>query len=204
MTQSKRRILIGMGFCALLYGCGPKPNAANIELRRQMQEMQSEISTLKIEKETNLARIKQLESGQPTVATLPQERLSKLFVTNSIRFGKITGGLDSDPAKPGHEGVKIHLIPVDEAGDYFKAAGSITIEAFDLAQSEARIGKWEFSTEETRKLWNGTALLYDYVINCPWQTVPQHDSITIKATFTDELTGRSFAAQTIIQVKLPS
>jgi hypothetical protein len=42
------------------------------------------------------------------------------------------------------------------------------------------------------------------VLKCPWQgKAPGHDELTVKVTFTDELTGREFTEQKVVRVKLP-
>jgi hypothetical protein len=207
MTQWRCRLsgnaaLLGAVVALSLIGCG-KPNKNNIDLRKVLQDRDNEIAQLKRQHEGDVASIRAMQSSATTVPSLDPERLHGLFTTHGIRLGRLTGGADLDSSKPGDEGLKIYLIPQDETGDDFKAAGSVAIEAFDLAATETRVGRWEFTADEARKHWNGSALLYLYVLTCPWQTVPQHDKLTIKVTFSDALTGRSFEAQTTATVKLP-
>ena len=97
-------------------GCG-KPNAANIELRKQNQQLTQQIEDLDRRHQADVARIRTLESQQESLPTLPQERLDKLFTTHGIRFGKLTGGFDADPKQPGDEAVKIYLVPFDAQGN---------------------------------------------------------------------------------------
>jgi hypothetical protein len=99
--------------------------------------------------------------------------------------------------------LKVYLIPTDESGDDIKATGTVVIEAFDLAAQDTRVGRWEFSSAQLKPMWNGHGMLYEFIIPCPWQTLPQHEKVTIKVSFTDALTGRTFDAQTIASVKLP-
>jgi hypothetical protein len=138
------------------------------------------------------------------VPSLASERIDRLFTTHGIKFGRLTGGADLDPNKPGDEGLKVYVVPTDQEGHVLKAAGSFVVEAFDLgASGEVRLGRWEFPLEEARKLWYGAAMSYGYVLPCPWQTVPIHDEITVRTTFTDELTGRQFSEQRRVRVTLP-
>jgi hypothetical protein len=84
-----------------------------------------------------------------------------------------------------------------------KLAGSFVIEAFDLGQSQSPlIGRWEFSTDEARKHWIGDAFLYEYVLPCPLKQRPRVDSLTVRVTFTDELTQRKLEAQKQIKLTL--
>jgi hypothetical protein len=137
--------------------------------------------------------------------TLPQDRLDKLFTVHGLSLGRLTGGADLDPAKPGDEGIKVYVVPTDDSGESLKAAGSFVIELFDLNKTtDNLVGHWEFSVEQARHNWYGRALLYTYVLNCPWQArPPEHPDLTLKVVFRDELTGREFSLQQAIKVKLP-
>jgi hypothetical protein len=187
----------------LIFGCG-HPNKANVELRKQNQSLQSELADLKRQHEVDLARIRDLESSAPTVPTLPPERLEKLVTTYGLKVGRLTGGADFDPNQPGDEGLNIHVAPVDRTGEPIKAAGSFVVEAFDLSRSgDTRIGRWEFPIDQVQKYWVNFLTQTNYVLPAPWQNgSPQHPEITVKVTFTDELTGRQFEAQKVVHVKL--
>src|SRR5206468_3820943 len=100
--------------------------------------------------------------------------------------------------------IRIYITPTDEHGDTIQAAGSFVIEAFDLdAKEPVRIGHWEFPTLESRKHWQAMLLDAAYVLTCPWQTVPLNPSLTIRTTFTDELTHASFTIQKPVTVSVP-
>jgi hypothetical protein len=126
---------------------------------------------------------------------LPQERLSKLFTVHGFEFGKLTGVDD--------EGVlKIYVVPIDDSGQKIKAAGSFVVAAFDLANDpNSLIARREFSVDEARKNWFGQALLYEYVLPVPWNSPPKHPDVTVKVSFTDALTGRTFTGQKVITYK---
>jgi hypothetical protein len=92
--------------------------------------------------------------------------------------------------------LKVYVTPTDDQAQRLKAAGAIVVEAFDLARPDnQRIGEWQFTTEEAKSKWNGEMMLYAYVLECPWQNAPGSSNVTVKVTFTDELTGRAFTAQ---------
>lgn len=136
--------------------------------------------------------------------TLPPERIDQLFTTHGLRIGKLTGGFDTDPEKPGDELLKVYVVPTDRTGDLLKAAGSFVVELFDLSEDEqVRIGEWKFSAEQTPELWHGQVLSYGYVLPCPWQSKPEHATLTVKVTFTDALTGRTLTQQKQVEIKPP-
>jgi hypothetical protein len=190
---------------ALTGGC-VKPSGANIELRKQNQELRDKLAAAEKAREGDAQTIRALEGRVGTVPTLPKERLDRLFTVHGLSLGRLTGGLDEDPHKPGDEGIKVYAAPTDDQGEPLKAAGSFTIEAFDLANAQSPLlGKWTFDTAAARAAWNGAMFSYQYILKCPWPQTgpPAHEELTLKVTFTDELTGRQFDTQKVIRVKLP-
>jgi hypothetical protein len=195
-------LLVGGAALASLGGC-TTPDKANIALRKQNQQLQEQVTTLQRVHAADQAAIAGLRHAGATLPTLPPERLDQLFTVHGFTIGRLTGGADLDPARPGDEGLKLYVTPIDKQGDSLKAAGSFEIEAFDLARQESqKIGAWSFPLQDAGKNWYGT-LLNCYVLTCPWQTVPRHDRLTVKITFTDALTGRRFTQQKVVEVRVP-
>ena len=178
-----------------LSGCSAGPDQANIDLRKDKQSLQSQVEELHRQREGDAATIATLQQNR-TVSTLSHDELEKLFTTHNLALGRLTG---DDPDKPG---LKVFAVPLDEFGQPLKAAGSFVVEAFDLAkQSDNLVGRWEFSLDVARKNWYGGALLYTYVLECPWKNPPTHSQLTLKVTFHDELTQRDFTVQKVITVR---
>jgi outer membrane murein-binding lipoprotein Lpp len=189
----------------LLYaaGCG-SPSAANNELRKQNQDLQAQIKRLTTEQDGALRIIQGLRDSKGTIQTLPTTRLARLFTTHGIQFGRLTGGADIDPNKPGDDGLAVYVFPVDQMGQKLKAAGTFDVEAFDLAQlGQNQVGHWHLDLDQAKAGWNSTLLEYTYAFILPWQTTPHHPEITIKVTFVDELTQTPFVAQEVVQIALP-
>ena len=188
----------------LLPGCG-SPSKANIELRKQNQQLQEQLKQARQFGEADQRVIAGLRDRQGTVPTLPTTRLADLFTTHGLEFTRLTGGADLDPSKSGDEGLAIYVVPVDQSSQMLKAAGSFDVEAFDLANpADPLVGRWHFNLQQSRDAWNGLSLVYCYALICPWQKIPKHDDVTIKVTFFDELTQTPFTAQKIIHVALPN
>ena len=185
-----------------LFGCST-PNTANITLRRQIDDLQGQVDNLKRQHDADQATIAGLKS-EHAISTLPEDRIGQLFTAHGLKFGRLTGGADLDPNKPGDEGIKVVICPIDDQGQALKAAGSFEIDAFDLALGDNnRVGHWSFDVEQARQNWNGAAMLYTYVFKCPFESIPAHETLTIRVTFTDALTGRVFTAQREVQIKRP-
>jgi hypothetical protein len=187
--------------CQLLFG---SPSKANIELRKENQQLQGQISQLKLRHEADAATITGLTQRTGTVPTLEPARLEKLFTVHAVRLERLTGGADLDPDKPGQEGLKVYVGLLDQYGDEIKSSGSFVIEAFDLAEAQAtRLGRWEFPVEQAQQNWHSFLTRYEYVLTCPWQSPPRHPDVTVRVQFTDELTGRQFSAQSLVKVEVP-
>ncbi len=186
-----------------LVGCG-KPNLANIELRKENQQLTADLVQAKSERDAGELRIRGLEAMKDTVPTLPTTRFASLFTAHGFKIGQLTGPADLDPKNDGNEGLKVYLVPLDERGSSLKATGVVSIDAFDTSlEGNQRIGHWEFTPEQMKKAWYGF-LVESFIFHCPWQTVPTGDRITIEVRFTDDLTARPFEAQTIVAKNGPT
>jgi hypothetical protein len=174
-------------------GC-KAPSAANIQLRKENQQLRAKVTDLERRHAADTAQIRALETRTGTSPTLPQDKLSRLFTVHGIEFGRLTG--------IGDDGVlKVYIVPTDDAGQPLKAAGSFVIEAFDLANKDnSLIAHCEFNLDQARTSWFGQALLYTYVLTCSFPA-PAHPDVTLKVSFTDALTGRTFTAQKVVSAK---
>ncbi len=176
----------------------------NIELRKKNQQLSATINDLQLRHNADVATIRGLQSHATTVPILPQDELDQLFTTTGLQFGRLTGGYHPDPNQPGDTMLKVYVVPIDGQGDEIKAAGSFEVELFDPALGATnRIGKWDFDLQTAKANWNGHALLYTYVLSCPWQTAPVHEKLQARVTFTDALTHAVFTVDREVQVEPP-
>ena len=197
-------VIVISSFVISAAGCQfNKPQKANIALRKEVQALNDRVAALQSERDAAVAQARAGESAR-AVPTLPVERLEKLFTAAGIKFSKINVGNDTDASVAGDEGIKLTLTPIDQFGDECKLAGSFTIELFDLAADPARIGSWSIDTAAAQQKWVSTFVIDAYVFELPWQTVPRHGKLLVKATFVDELTGRTFDAQRELTVNVPT
>ena len=68
----------------------------------------------------------------------------------------------------------------------------------------ARLRRLEELGVVERRAYSDRPPRYEYVLTCPWQdVVPRHPELTVKVTFTDELTGRQFTLQQALKVNPP-
>jgi hypothetical protein len=194
------------GFVAVatLALCGCSPNQANVQLRKENQQLKDQVVQLQRTNAGLSAEIEVVESRPgATTQELPESRLDQLFTVHGLSFGRLTGGYSSD-IDPPDQMVKVYIVPTDDDGQPLKAAGLFKVELFDLAEQNTRLGTWNFSVEQARADWYGYALQYEYVLDCPWQTPPQHAGLLLRVTFTDALTGRQFVSEKQITVRPPN
>ncbi len=199
------RALLGTlaGALVMASGCSG-PSQANIELRKQNQDLQDKITQLDRQHQADLGTILGLEANTKTELTLPQHQLDELFTAAGLQFGSGTGGSNPDPSKPADTMLKVHVVPTDVDGDPIKAAGTFRIELFDLAlQQGNRIGQWDFDLAASKAHWYAHAFLYTYVFDCPWQAQPTHSDLEVRVTFTDALTHRVIVGKRDVKVQLP-
>jgi hypothetical protein len=155
--------------CAALLsgGCfAGKPSAANIELRKQVQDLERQLDEQKKLADADRSTIAALSENR-TVQTLADDRIRLLFTAASVRLTRLTLGDDTDPGRPGDEGFKVAFTPVDQYGDDFKAAGDITVELFDLAADDTRLGTWTIAAGDCPNYWIASPVLDSYVIPLP-------------------------------------
>src|SRR2546421_10774176 len=78
-------------------GCS-HPSEANIQLRKDKQQLESQVGEVQQQLAAAQARLAGLENEKGTLPTLPQERLDKLITVHGIKLGRLTGGHTGDSA----------------------------------------------------------------------------------------------------------
>ncbi len=181
------------------------PSQANIELRKQNQQLQDQLAVLDRRHSADEATIRGLLANATTVPVLPQDQLDQLFTTAGLKFGSLTGGYHPDPNQYGDTMVKVYVCPIDQDGNKITATGTFHVDLFDLAlHSNNRIGTWDFDLKQSRASWFNSLIMENYVLDCPWQTVPAHASLMLHVQFTDQLTHRIFTVDKGINIEPPS
>ncbi len=177
-------------------------STTELELQRQVLRLTEQISEKNHQLAAGQASIDGLHRQLQETRGLTDEDLKKIFFPEKIEIASLSGG-DNYDGEPGDDGITVYLRPVDRDGDPVKVAGDIRIELYDLANppDENLIGEYFIGVDQVSKLWYGKLGTYHYTVRCPWQgNPPQHDEITVRATFVDFLTQRAITAQTVCKV----
>lgn len=181
-------------------GCIPPDRdddpAQLLDARDRLEASRKEVAELK----------RQLAGRDEKIRTLRRlgpKRLEHLFHVKSVRLGRYTGGAEMDD-RPGNDGIKVFCTPIDQHGSGLKAAGTVTVQLFDLAEAPAQSKIFEktWPVETIHKAWSGGLFGGHYALDCRWSAPPAHDEITVRVQFLDYLTGNRFTVQKLCKVTL--
>lgn len=190
------------GMVALLCGSCSPPDMCPAKLA----EAQSQNQQLQKDLEQQRAAQMQLQRELEQFRGMPDDRREQLVQVAGIEFGRFTDAVDRD--KDGFDdGVKVYLVLRDREGDVIKAAGTVDLELWDLDAAEnQRRYQHHFDLKETAGCWLSGMMADHFKFEIPWakNTPPRHANLTIKLTYTDALTAKSWQIQKMITVKLRS
>jgi hypothetical protein len=174
------------------------------DLRPQLQQLQQDNARLSAKVQELQQALTEKDRQIRTLQGLGSKRLELLFHVKKLELGRYTAGVNLD-GKPGDEGVRVYLRPLDADGHPIKAAGKVRIQLFDLSRNENNLlAEHVFGVEKTAQHWFGAFLAYHYRFDCRWAAAPDRPDVTVRAAFTDYLTGREFTAQKVCKVSLPA
>jgi hypothetical protein len=166
---------------------------SNKRLLEQKTELENKIRTLE-------AQNKQLNQQVETLGSLGKDvRLENLYDIQSINIVSSTGIYTKEKGQSPR--LMVYFSPIDKTGDAIKAAGSVEIELWDIANkpTEALVGKWEIGPDRLKKDW-GTALMssfYRIAIDLP-EKLPAKGDFIVRLSFTDYLSGKVLTARQAI------
>lgn len=187
----------------LVAGCGigsERKSPAEIQVGR----LQEENAALTGEIQQYRAEIELLRGQIQALSALPPDERGNPYELTTVRLARITNFFD----KSGdgiREKLIVYLQPVDTEGDIVKAAGTVQVQLWNLSRpnGEALLGQWEVQPPELRKLWfDSFTTGYRLTFDRPESLEVLSEPLTLRVTFIDYLTGRSFRAQHVINPRL--
>ncbi len=201
--QVGRLVVAALAGLVILAGCAAKTDQV-LELQREKSGIQGQLrqaeQTIAEQQEALRGKDEQISS----LLELGAGRLEELFVVEKIKLGRYSGGINLDKTG-GDDGVRVYVIPQDEAGRTVTAAGSVEIDVFDLAQKEeSLLMSYSFTAAQAKEHWRGGGLANHYSFTCPWKDrEPLGNEITVRVKFVDYLSGRNFTASRQCRVRNP-
>ncbi len=194
------------GALLALSGC----EVANLEESRRLtriSELEDENARLKRE---IVEREQQHRDLATTIQNLrkfgPDRPLEDIVRVDRIEIEGLSGGYDDD--RDGvDDGVAVYLRLYDQFGGTMRASGMARVKVFDPANAEADnvIAERSWSVKELEEEWMGRWLTSHYALRVPWpegRRAADHNELTVLASFTDLLTGRTFTEQEPVKVSI--
>ena len=185
----------------LVTGCAnpvdKEPLTAQIEqLTEEKTQLQEQVEQFKSEN-------KELKDQIQVLSGLPENvKLENLNRLENVKIGRYTGFFDKDDDGK-KEKLIVYLLPTDEQGDALKAVGTVEVQLWDLNKTngQALLGQWKIGPNELKKLWFETLVSIYYRLTLDVADIVENveEPLTVKATFTDYLTGKVFDEQKVIK-----
>jgi hypothetical protein len=179
-------------------GCGIG-SARKKPLEVQAEKLQQEKAALAGRLEQCEVKNAQLQQQVKNLEALPKGREDPYKLTG-IKIAGYTGFYDRDEDGK-RDKLLVYLEPVDQDGDIIKAAGTATVQLWNLngPEDQALLGQWEVPPSELRKHWL-SALISSYRLSFDVSVTPEllAQPLTVRVTFTDYLTGETFRHQHVI------
>jgi len=189
-------VLIAAAGCA---GSNKKYSA----LREKIYELTDQNEQLSKQLEQTTAENEQLAGQVRVLSGLPDEVKGKnIYVLEKVTLTKHTNFYDKD-GNGSKEKLLVYLQPIDKDGDIIKATGEVEIELWDLSkeESQAKLAQWKVATDDLAKLWFSTLMRTNYrlTFDAPDGAMQSKEPLTVKVTFTDYLSGKTFKQQHVIE-----
>jgi len=197
-----------MAMLAASAGC--QKNAASLEDSARLTRIQQLEDRIEQQSRLLAGKDDQLRAQAEMIRRLrglgKNRKIDDLIHVERIEIERLSGGYDDDHNGI-DDGVTLYLRLYDQYGETMRATGSLTVRLFDLAASPDRrnLGWVELSPKKLNALWFGRFLTSHYTIKVPWAEgvkPPAHGRVTVVASFTDLLSGRSFDAQRVVDVHI--
>lgn len=197
-------LFLSLTFPLLLAGCGIGAERKSPE-ELKAERLQQEKAALTGSVEQYQVEIKQLQAQIQALSAVPQDQKTNPYELTTIRIARISNFFDKD-SDGTQEKLVVYVQPVDAEGDIIKAAGTISVQLWNLSNpnGSALLGQWQVQPAELRKLWFNafTTTAYRLTFDRPAELKVFSEPLTIKVAFTDYLTGQVLRAQQVITPKL--
>ncbi len=169
----------------------------NAQLEKENRQFQKDVEAVQAKNQQLVNQLKSLAELSPEV------RIDSLYELESVKLTRYTNFYDRD--KDGRkEKLIVYIQPVDSQGDIIKASGSVDVELWDLNKADdkdALLAKWQVSPDELKKMWFAGVMKanYRFVFDITDIVKSFDKPLTVRATFTDYVSGKVFTEQYVIK-----
>lgn len=195
-------IFLAAGLIAIAGGCAGD-YSAEWELKDEINQLTDQNAQLQRDLEQAKTQNKELAEQVRVLSGLPDGvRGENIYVLDKVSLTKHTNLYDKD-GDGTREKLIVYVEPLDTDGDIIKARGKIEVELWDLNREngQAKLEQWTVKPDELSKLWFNTMMRTNYRLTFDIAEVAKEfkESLTVKVTFTDYLTGKTFKEQYVIE-----
>lgn len=140
----------------------------------------------------------------PDTSTGTQTDAPASPVAQIVLDARLTGGRNVD-GRPGDEGVLVAFQPQDTHGKLVQTPGDVSVVILDPAKqgAEARVARWDFSSDEVSRRFRKSLLGRNLQFDLPWPSDPPTNSrlhLFVRYVTAD---GQKLVAERIIDVDPP-
>ncbi len=201
ITVKAVNIILAGCLLAITAGCESqkaKPAISEKEtLQQQNTQLKKQIDSYKAE---NVELQKQIS----TLTVTGKAATKDIYDLKKVELTKYTNFYDRD--KDGKkEKLIAYLKPTDSQGDIIKAAGEVNIQLWDLNKKEtsALLTQWNIPADKLGEKWFSAILgtNYRFAFDITGKVKDFSIPLTVKATFKDRLSGKTFFSQKVIEPK---
>ena len=185
------------------FGCQNRETAEKPSHSQEVKQLAAEKAELQSNLEKSQIENDRLKKQIDTLSNLPSEKKAEsLYQLQAVKIGRYTNLYDED--KNGtKEKLIVYVQPVDEVGDIIKAAGAVEVQLWDLnkKESESLMAQWRIEPNELKKMWFNSLLAGNYrlAFDTPALAEKADKALTVKVSFMDYLSGRTFTDQFILR-----
>jgi len=166
-----------------------------IEKDKQAASLRKEIAELKKSGEVCLSQVETLQGLTPEQRKAGIPHIMDLILVS--RTGIYPAETDERQTR-----LLVYFKPIDDTGDAVKVAGAVRVELWELGDkpAEALLQSWDITADQLKTMWSGSLLANFYRLEfpVPAEYVNKHN-LTLKLTFTDYFTGKTFRPQMAIK-----
>ena len=207
-----RRVLLRAGWaglCGLLLTAGCDAPGERVRLANENQQLRGQNTRLSREVAQRDGTITQLNRQLRNLRQLGPERPIAAFAPVKLKIASLSRGTDYD-GKPGDDGVRVYLQPLDADGDPVKVPGKISIQLVDDSElgKPRLLGFYVFDgIEDLRRMWHGKFLTQHFTVDCPFPPrtkLPTSRQVNVTAEFVDYLSGATLTASKSVPISFPA
>jgi len=185
---------------AVAAGCGNDSTDSKALLIESLRNDKAHLTT---EIEQSKAENDQLKQQIETLSgTREQASFDDIHRIESVKITRYTNIYDKDKSGT-RESLIVYIQPTDSQGDIVKTPGSAEVELWNLNKpsDQALLAKWNVDSDQMKKLWFAAMVSTNYRLTFDvTDKIEKYDTpLTVKMTFTDQLSGKTFHDQRVIK-----